>query len=334
MSYSDLAATINLVANNLIFQRTIDIGENIETMQAHLREIDNKIDSLLKQNAYLMEQMNALPLKIYEITDTVVRDRLLGEHYLGIQSQQAFFRGITNLEQWERNRNGWLLYNEHLYNVFHQEYRISYIPRLIQATELALVVYGFFALHTVRLLVGRKLDWLKGIRETIEDNLNSLDSSLLSLLNNSRFVKDHNFGEELDDFKKLSISYHGHKNKTETYVYEDCDFIDSDFGRGPREICHSRTNQRTIPDTIYNNQHDAHIAKVEKVKSEFIKQLPIFANLKEVEKFFQTYANSISQEGLPENLGSETIEFSNIAAEEMLNSSNMNADRFLFIKKP
>ena len=48
MSYSDLAATINLVANNLIFQRTIDIGENIETMQAHLREIDNKIDSLLK----------------------------------------------------------------------------------------------------------------------------------------------------------------------------------------------------------------------------------------------------------------------------------------------
>jgi len=115
MSYSDLAATINLVANNLIFQRTIDIGENIETMQAHLREIDNKIDSLLKQNAYLMEQMNALPLKIYEITDTVVRDRLLGEHYLGIQSQQAFFRGITNLEQWERNRNGWLLYNEHLY---------------------------------------------------------------------------------------------------------------------------------------------------------------------------------------------------------------------------
>mgnify|MGYP000483543598 FL=1 len=136
------------------------------------------------------------------------------------------------------------------------------------------------------------------------------------------------------DFKKLSISYHGHKNKTETYVYEDCDFIDSDFGRGPREICHSRTNQRTIPDTIYNNQHDAHIAKVEKVKSEFIKQLPIFANLKEVEKFFQTYANSISQEGLPENLGSETIEFSNIAAEEMLNSSNMNADRFLFIKKP
>lgn len=302
-------------------------------MRQYLNEINRKIDTLLDQNRQMLEQLDKLPEQIYQITDEIVGVHLLTERYVAIQARYTLYIALTNEGDWERSYAGFLDYNEDLHYIFLKEYRLSNLLKLIPASELAIAVYGSFALPVVRILMDDKISKLIALSNTMEDVLVEKLESLLTLQNNKRFVDSHNLSHGLIDFSTLSYAMSGHRSKTESYVERVCeDVTDANCCRS-RTVCRNITRHRTVSDTNFNNNHDAHKNRIEKLIAEINADLPIFSNLKQVVITLQKYQESLGEDLSLSGSETESVEFVSFGAEEKIEKSNSTEERNIVVKR-
>jgi len=301
-------------------------------LRQYLNEISRKIDTLLDQNRLMLERLDMLPEQIFQITDEVVGAHLLTERYVAIRARYTLYVALTNEDDWERSHAGFLDYNEDLHYIFLKEYRLSHMLRLIPASELAIAVYGSFALPVIRLLVDEKLFRLIELNNAMEDGLVERLEKLLTLLNNKRFVANHNLSRDLSDFDSLSYSMHGHRNKTESYVERVCEDRDVTCCRS-RVVCRNVTRHRTVLDTSFNNQLDEHRGRVERLVAGIRAELPVFSDLKQVITIVKKYQASLGVEALSSGDESGSVELVSFGAEEKLEKINSVEEQSIIVKR-
>lgn len=301
-------------------------------LRNYLYSINLKIDTLLEQNRRLMERLDKLPEQIYQITDEVVGAHLLTERYVNMRASYTLFTAPNDLNEWERHYDGWESFNKDLHYLFLQEYRLSYLPKLIPISELAISMYGAFAEPVIAILVKEKLEKLNTLKNTMNNKIVGKLNGLLTLLDNESFVAGHNLSHQLSAFEDLEYNLKGHQTRVESYTERVCEVLNPECCRR-RTVCRNVVRQRTVPDHDYNHRHDRHKSDIETLIDGIGEEIKMYSDLRQVVDMVEKYQASLNAESLLDGHETGTVELVSFGAEELLEKSEEAKSGNVLIKR-
>lgn len=300
---------------------------DLNEIKNHLNIIESKIDILVESNRVILERLNILPTKIYQLTNEIVANHLLTERYVNIKAQQTLFNAINNHEEWELSKEGWLDFNKDLHYIFLKENRISHLLNLIPISELTIGIYGKLGEDIIKILLQEKLDRLNTLVDRLEDIIIENLDKLKSLLDNKKYISNHNMDSNLESIANLSYETIGHKKKTQYYTELVCPVSASECCRW-RSRCYNRQRSRTVPDNAYNESHDLHISKINK-QIEFLNPVLInFSDLKQVKTVINDYNQYLLTTTENSSERNETV-LTSYGPDELLEKSTMKTTAFI-----
>lgn len=245
-------------ANRRITGRLIDI-------QRYLVELNRKVDTLIEQNNLIIEMLNAFRLQ----NRVDVRIELLDQSYSQVSALRDQFFLLGDVDTFEVGSFGWLRLMEHMGYLFDHENRLSKVYRLIEVSEFMLAA-AVSDREVVALLLDRWnrhkalcADHLLKVNDELRRSL----ATLMTMLNDTRYVASHNVTAELPDLGELEYQAVDDRPGTETYIHRDCDHYSpalvGDGHDDPREIgpvprMRCRNEERT---RVHNDNHKWNLAK-------------------------------------------------------------------------
>lgn len=295
---------------------------DLTEIKKHLKEINQKLDNVIEGNKQILERLDLLPSKIYKLTDKVVADHLLSERYVNMRSQLTLFTAIEDRDDWDLSQEGWLSFNEDLHYIFLKENRISYLLRLIPISELSISIYGKFGEAVISVLVPEKLEKLNTLLGRLEDKIIEKLDNLKSLLDNKKYITNHNLTDGLSDFNNLEFQKVGHKTKIHYYNVKECHQEYDNTCCRYREVCKNVRKSKVISDSAFNEGHDNHILRIDNLIIKLKSLLVDFSDTNQVKEVLSSYDSHLKEKNENDSNTNE-IKLVSYGADELIEKADV-----------
>lgn len=175
----------------------------LKDIKQHLNRIETKIDTLIAQNIEILNILDELPNKIRAIVREEVRNEIniskLGERYSSLNRIQNNYFLLPEDERtrYRIHSSGWDELSDILTYLFLYENRLSYMARLITASEFAQVASEKRATGVILNLVTDKRFYVNSLFMKVVNTFNEKYTRIIDLLD-SEYVESYNLEARLE----------------------------------------------------------------------------------------------------------------------------------------
>jgi hypothetical protein len=222
----------------------------LEEIKRYLKELDSKVDQVIKQNETIIEKLDELPHIIEDIVEEVVDIALLEERYSTLKSIRNNYFLLNEEEQgrYRINTAGWDRISEALTYISDHENRLSKIIEIITWCEFALVVTEGKSIRVVKEIAFGKGSMIVPLLDELEAIMMASYSDLLNTLE-SAYVENHNLSETLPALEDIRYDLVDDKQEWRWAFVLDCP-----PGKIPNGGCVEREFKKTIVANVNFNR--------------------------------------------------------------------------------
>ncbi len=282
--------------NRKIISNLKDINKKLDQVVGYLRELDYKIDNLTKQNELILSELDSLPKRIQSIVSEEVTYGELRNRYSRIRAKWNRFLLLPRKEKkrYRIHTRGWDELSDDLTFLFEYENRISKCFELIGYAEFAVFASKGGGIPEISSLVNSKHDLIKKLRKGLELNLDTDCQKLLAGLNNSNYINDHNFSENLVSLDSLAFIPQNDRPTEYMHYWDVCHEKCHHAGGGRSgercwQVCKTHNENRPDKSGIaFNRRKVGHINLTKKLITQLRTTVGYCAEIRDLEI---TYAN-------------------------------------------
>ncbi len=284
--------------NRKIISNLRNLNRKLDEVQNYLIKMDSKIDELLEQNKEILLKLDQLPLKIESIVIKIVDESELRNRYSNLNAIQNNFFLLPKRarKRYKINSDGWGMLSQDLSYVIYYENRISESFELINLCEFAIVASEGKGLPVIANLVNMKTNLIERLQKETENNLIEQYNSLLSILNDKRYILNYNFSEDLSSIDQISYTIANDKNTTETYTYVHEYYVTKTLpsSRGDKETQELKTENRegtrdNIANINYNTAKSRYVIQIKDQIENLSTAIQSYAEVRDLHKTYQFY---------------------------------------------
>ena len=276
------------------------IREKLDKLIGYITDLDRKVDVIHAQNLEILERLDALPKVVRAIVQEIVDEALLDERYASLHAIKLNITKLRLDREYRITAPGWRDLSSALTYVFMYENRISYLFRLILASELALGATRNYASPFIVSLLKQKIALLDALRDDYVARIEIDLQILKTLLDNTQYIASHNLSDDLAKFEELAFQKQPDRLRTVHYTVQECRTRVGHCGE-VYDICRDVPRTREEPDTPFHTARDNHVAAVNLQIPVIAEKLSFLANLSGVIERFKNYLHRVSDLAVSSN---------------------------------